>query len=140
MPNRAASRDPIPEASPQHPVETIAGTAQGRARLSDRIDETAAPIHNVVAARVTVTILIALMATLVLPWRTCAAWTAVGLVLEVWCWFASRPRARGETSDWSRANFVVSYTGISLWWLLLGALLWSTGTTEGHATGANHAG
>jgi len=136
MPNRAASRDPIPEASPQHPVETIAGTAQGRAWLSDRIDETAAPIHNVVAARVTVTILAALMAALLLPWPTCAAWTAVSLVLEVWCWFATRPRAQGEASDWSRAHFVVSYTGISLWWLLLGALLWSTGTTEGHATGA----
>jgi len=35
-----------------------------------------------------------------------------------------------------RSRGLVSYTGISLWWLWLSALLWSAGSMEGHATGA----
>jgi len=94
-------------------------------------------IHSVVAARVVVTVLAALMATLILPWSVCAAWTAAAMALEVWCWLATRPPALGQAvRSWARGNFIVSYSGISAWWLLLGALLWRAGSAEGHATGA----
>ena len=138
MPSRWRHLAPDLEVSPERLVEPVAwGSAQGRARLAGRIDETAVPIHQIVAVRAVMTILAALMATLVLPWPACAAWTAVGLALEVWCWFATRPPGQGKGADWpARISFVVSYTGISLWWLLLGALMWNSGSTEGQATGA----
>ncbi len=83
------------------------------------------------------TLLVALMAMLILPWPACAAWTTGGLVLEVWCWLASRPQSQGRAVGWrARGSFIVSYLGISLWWLLLAALLWHAGSTEGHAVGA----
>ncbi len=85
------------------------------ARLAVRIDETAVAIHHVSVAMASVTILAALMATLMLPWPVCAAWTVIGLTLEAWCWFATRPRGRGEVAGWpARTKIVISYKGVSL--------------------------
>jgi PAS domain S-box-containing protein len=116
----------------------IASAASPR-RLSpaNRVDEVAIAIHSVVAARVVVTVLAALMGLFILSWPLCAAWAAGGMVLEVWCWFATRPRSQERPATWrTRGNFIGSYSAISLWWLLLGALYWHAGSTEGHATAA----
>nr|MEA2797022.1 hypothetical protein [Phenylobacterium sp.] len=138
----ASDRKPRPalKAAPPAPppVETIAWAASPKLLTpASHVDEIAVAIHAVVGARVTVTVLAVLAALLILPWPLCAAWGAGGMVLEAWCWFASRPQARGQAVSWrARGYFIASYLGISLWWLLLGALWWRAGSTEGHAAGA----
>jgi PAS domain S-box-containing protein len=138
MSNRADRLPAAPEASPRPSIERLAWSpTRRRAGLARRIDEAAAAIHEVVVARVLVTILVALVATSMLHWPVCAAWTVIDLALEAWCGLGARPLGRGEAADWSaRASFIASYTAISLWWLVLSGLLWSAGSLESHATGA----
>jgi PAS domain S-box-containing protein len=121
-----------------HPAEMIAWAAGPRTLSpASRVDEVAVAIHSVVAARVAVTMLAALMGLFILPWSICAAWAAGSMVLEVWCWFATRPPSQGRPATWRmRGTFIGSYSGISVCWLLLGALYWHAGSTEGHATAA----
>jgi PAS domain S-box-containing protein len=137
MPNRAPNVAPAPDAAPRRPVEALAGRSPPeRAGLAGAIDETATAIHNVVAVRLLVTILVALTASMMLPLRVISLWTAMNLALEAWCWFAARPEGRSKAADWwARASFVCSYTGISLTWLLLSVLLWRSGSIEGQASG-----
>ncbi|WP_372781914.1 ATP-binding protein [Phenylobacterium sp.] len=138
-PNHDPRRAEVAASSTLRPVEAMPWDAKGRRpSLARLMDEIAVAIHGVTVPRVSVTVLATLMAMLVLPWRLCAGWTAGGMALEVWCWFASRRQAKGQAPGWwARGNFAVSYVGISLWWLLLGVLLWRSGTTEGHATAAS---
>jgi PAS domain S-box-containing protein len=119
-------------------VEMIAWAATPRARSREtQLDDVAVAVHDVTAARVAVTLLAALIGVLILPSPVCAAWAAAAMALEAWCWFASRPRPPGRAIDGRvRANFVASYAAITLWRLLLAALWWQAGTTEGHAAAA----
>lgn len=135
--DREGRPDPIAEPSAALLVETIAWSAgSGRTPAAVLTDDTALAIRSVARPRAVLTVLAALMAALVLPWPVCAAWTGAGLVLEAWCWVATSRQARGQAVGWrTRANFIVSYSAISLWWLWLGALFWHAGSIEGHATG-----
>jgi PAS domain S-box-containing protein len=100
------------------------------------MDEAAVTVHPVVSVKALLCLLGGLMGALILPWTFCAIWVAGGLALEVWCWFATRAQARGQAiGSRTRASFVGNYLVINLWWLLLGVLLWRTGTLEGQATG-----
>ncbi len=93
-------------------------------------------MHAVTPIKMALNLLGALTVSTLLPWTLCAAWAIVGLGIEVWSWFATRRRARGEPfSRGGRANFAICYVVINLWWLLLGALLVSTGTMAGLAAG-----
>ena len=115
----------------------ITSGADRRVSLATVIDEMALAIHMVTAARVTVSLLASLMALLILPWTTCAAWAAGLTVLEIWCWFAAGPQASGRVvRPRDRANFLTSYVFISLWWLLLAGLFWAAGSLEGQASAA----
>jgi PAS domain S-box-containing protein len=115
--------------------------AEGRARIgAGRIDETARAIRQVAPARIAMAIAAALVASLILPLPTCAAWMSVSLALDGWCWFATRSRSRGHgqaeyLNRSARVNFVISSIGILLCWQTLCGLLWFAGSIEGHATG-----
>ena len=100
------------------------------------MDEAAALLHPIAPVRAGLDILGGLTALLILPWPTCVAWVAGGLIVETWSWFATRAQARRDAIQWdARANFVVSYLTVNLWWLLLGALFCHTGTLAGEASG-----
>ncbi len=104
--------------------------------LAIRMDEAATLLHAVIPVRMGLTILGGFVASLILPRQVCVAWVAGGLALETWSWFATRAQARGKPiGPWARANFIANYAALNLCWLLLGALLWRTGTAEGMASG-----
>jgi len=138
MPHNAPQVGPVSEPSPQHRIETITWRRDPRrVRFTRLIDETALAVHNVTAAMVATTILAGLLASRMLPWSVCAAWTGVTLALEAWCWSATRAQDRSDgPTTAARLSFVISYTGISVWWLVISVLLWRSGSIEGHATGA----
>ncbi|MGZ3378385.1 MAG: ATP-binding protein [Phenylobacterium sp.] len=110
---------------------------RGAPGLAVRIDEAAKDIHSVAAPRLIVTLLAALMSLLVLPWTACLAWAGCIVALEGCTWFATRAQGADRPVGWrGRAAFVVSYSSVLAWWLLLGALFWRAGTTPAHATAA----
>jgi PAS domain S-box-containing protein len=101
-----------------------------------RMDEAAATIHEVAAVKVVLTLMGGAMGALILPLNVCVIWVAGSLVLETWCWFATRAQARGEAVDWrTRASFIGYHAVANLWWLLMGALFWGAGTLAGQVTG-----
>ena len=109
-------------------------THPGFSRL---MDEAARAIHQVIPVKVGLTLAGGLIATMVVPWPAALAWVAANLVLEVWCWFATRTQAAGGlVSRATRASFVANYVTNNLSWLVLGALLWSSGGLAGQASGA----
>jgi two-component system, sensor histidine kinase len=105
--------------------------------LALRLDEAAAAVHTLAWVRVTSSLVGVLIAGMIVPWTTSVAWLVGGLMVEAWCWFATRARSRGEAiGPTVRANFVLAYVILNLWWLLFGALLWSADTLQGQASGA----
>ena len=102
-----------------------------------RMDEAAVLMRSIVPIRVMLNIVTGLMAALILPWTTSVFWVVGSLVVEAWCWFATRAHARPDTvKQADRLNFAANYTVMTLWWSLLGLLFWSAGTLAGHASGA----
>jgi PAS domain S-box-containing protein len=130
----AFGRKPRP-ARAAEPLATSAGA--GPVSAAARIDELALTIHAVMVARTTVSLLTAFMALFILPRAACAVWAAGAMALEIWCWFATRPQVQDRPArPRDRASFVLCYAGITLWWLVLGGLFWSSGSTAGHAMAA----
>jgi PAS domain S-box-containing protein len=105
--------------------------------LAQRVDEAAVLLHAIVPVRAALIIMGGLTAALIIPFAQCTVWVAGGLLVEVWAWFATRAQAQGRKINWARrTNFIASYLALNLWWLLLGALFWRTGTPAGLASGA----
>ena len=103
--------------------------------MNVRLDEAAAAVHRVMAARLMLYPLAGLVAALLLPMGQYVSWFAAGLGLEAWLWYAVRDQAADHVvSSGRRAHFVACFTAINLLWLLLGVLCWRTGTAEGQAT------
>ena len=133
-----------PIAAGEQPAEAASATADSslaRARSltpAARMEEAATALHAVGPAKLIICMVAGLLALLIVPWRVAAAWTACGLVVEAWGWFASRPRAPGATLDQGSRipAFMASYLASNLSWLLLGGLFWAAGTVSGHAAGA----
>ncbi|WP_421933123.1 ATP-binding protein [Phenylobacterium sp.] len=79
----------------------------------------------------------AVMAALILSPIMAGGWLAIILSLELWLWLASRGQVDGGVvRHRSRANFLVSFTSISLWWLALGITFWNADTLAGRTTAA----
>ena len=105
--------------------------------IAMRLDEAAALIHPLTLVRTVLTLVGGLMALMILPWPTCAAWMAAGAAVEIWCWFATVAQSRGQAVNWrARWNFAVVYMTLTLLWVLLGLLFLRTGTLEGQASGS----
>ncbi|MEO8114763.1 MAG: PAS domain S-box protein, partial [Phenylobacterium sp.] len=87
------------------------------------------------AGRVAAMLAMGLLALLMLPWKTCAAWIGAGLALEGWGWFATRAQHRKQpVGRRARTNFVANFSLVEMFWLSIAVMLWRTGTLEGHAT------
>jgi hypothetical protein len=125
-----ASAAPDAGVSPRSPDRGLSDIAAG-------IDEAAVLLRAVAPARTALTMLGGLAACLMLSWAVCVGWVAGGLALELWSWFATRERGARATVAWrARANLAANYAAMNLWWLVLVALLWRTGTPAGMASGA----
>ncbi|MDB5470702.1 MAG: Autoinducer 2 sensor kinase/phosphatase LuxQ [Caulobacter sp.] len=125
-PLRAVSRfDAIQWASPPRPT------------LAAALDQAALTLSPVIPVKAMFAILGGLAGVLLLPWGVCLAWTLGCLGLEAFGWFASRRQARGQVVNWGpRTAFVAAYLAVNVWWVLLGVLLWRTGTPQGEAVGS----
>jgi PAS domain S-box-containing protein len=110
--------------------------AAKRFTFAARLDEAAITLHPVIPAKVTMALLAAALASLILPWAICGLWVAGALGLEMWGWFASRPHA-GADAVRRRGLFAASYLAINGWWVVLATLLWSSGLPSGQALGAS---
>ncbi len=114
-------------------AQADAGAGRGpRASLGRRLDEAAATVHQVVPAKLVMTVLGGLLGLLMAPWQLCLAWMAGGAVLEAWGWIATRPAAQGRrTGCRGRWNFAANFAAVNAWWAVLGVLFWRTGLVEG---------
>jgi PAS domain S-box-containing protein len=114
--------DPIAVARPRGPG------------LAARLDEAAPLVHQVRVIRIVLTLGSSWAVAMILPLAVCAGWLAAGMALEVWAWFAARPRPPERPPTWrSRANFLVNFAAVNLCWLTLAALIWRTGPPEAQA-------
>jgi PAS domain S-box-containing protein len=72
------------------------------------------------------------VALLMLPWRVCAIWLAIGLAVECWSWFASRPQHLGRTVDrTAQLNYLANLTALIVNWFMLALLFWRTRAPDG---------
>ncbi|MES2343314.1 MAG: ATP-binding protein [Pseudomonadota bacterium] len=102
-----------------------------------RLDEAAVAVRHVTLPRLGLSLFGAMMAALILPPVMAGGWLAALLSLEAWLWLASRTQVRGGgVRSRARANFLVSFTSISLWWLVLGVSFWAAETLAGRTTAA----
>ncbi|CAN5886828.1 hypothetical protein BH11PSE1_BH11PSE1_11960 [soil metagenome] len=105
--------------------------------LSVRLDEAAVAVRHVTVPRLGLSLFGTLMASMILAPGQALAWMGVSLSLEVWLWIASRSQiAGGKVRHRARANFLVSFTAISLWWLVLGVMFWNADTLAGRTCAA----
>jgi len=100
--------------------------------LDEGLDELAVSAHAGALARVIVTVAAAVVFCLVLPWRNCAIWAAVTIMLEISAWFATRRQFLGHSARWPvRLWHVTSLAAGSIAWIVMGAMAWVSGTVEG---------
>jgi len=72
------------------------------------------------------------VALLILPWRVCAVWLAIGLSIECWGWFASRAQYLGRPIDRPvQLNFLTNLTALIVNWFMLALLFWQTRNPDG---------
>jgi PAS domain S-box-containing protein len=104
--------------------------------LDHRFDGFAAETHENLAPRAAVAVGAGLVASMLLPWRFCVAWTVATLVIEGWSWFASRRQyLRQSVSRGRQIAYLVNLSALIFGWFALATMLWTTGRTDG-AVGA----
>ena len=100
--------------------------------LDHRFDELAVETHQNLAPRTAVAVGACGVALLMLPWRVCAVWLAIGLCIECWGWFASRAQYLGRPIDrTAQLNFLANLTALIVNWFMLAFLFWQTREPDG---------
>ncbi|WP_165844090.1 hybrid sensor histidine kinase/response regulator [Phenylobacterium kunshanense] len=107
-----------------------------RPTLRQVIDEAADALHEVALQKIVLGLVAALAATLVLDWKTTAAWFAGLVAIETWGWFATRPSAPRDRRRRNYPNVAAAYLAQIACWLVLATFLWSTGAPLVQAAGA----
>jgi PAS domain S-box-containing protein len=101
------------------------------------LDEAAVLIHKSRLGRLSITVCAGGLGLMLAPWRACAAWVAIGVLLEVWGYFSTRVQFRGHAvSRPVRISFAVHFALICLNWLALGVLFWLQGTLAAQSCAA----
>ncbi|WP_372786030.1 ATP-binding protein [Phenylobacterium sp.] len=105
--------------------------------LLDRgLDEMAAETRVSIGPRLAATIGVGLIALAFLPWPICIAWLVFTVGLDIVSWFVTRDQFLGrEISLRKRLEYVACLVGGVAAWVLLGVLLWGTGTASGAVCG-----
>jgi len=100
--------------------------------LDHRFDELAVAAHQNLAPRAAVAVAACGVALLMLPWRVCATWLVIGLGIECWSWFATRPQYLGRPMDRTgQLNFLANLTALIFNWFMLAFLFWQTRGPDG---------
>ena len=129
--------DLIQPSSPEPSGGGRARSKPGRPALSASLDEAAGLLHAIAPVRLVLIVMGAFVSASLLPRTAIVAWICGGLAIEVWSWFATRAQASFRPLGWvTRASFAASYAALNGLWLVLGVMLWRTGTPGGMASGA----
>jgi PAS domain S-box-containing protein len=100
--------------------------------LDDGLDELAARSHQGFALRIPITLAVAGLTAAMLPWRICLAWVSAQLASEIISWFASRRQYLGHAAG---PRLRLAHLGTLAFgcvvWMVLGGLLWASGTPQG---------
>ncbi|HZC15712.1 MAG TPA: ATP-binding protein [Caulobacteraceae bacterium] len=94
--------------------------------LDDGLDEMAARAYQGLPLRVLVTVGVAALVSLLLPWRLCLTWLGLALLAEGISIFVTRPQALGrKVGRLVRIVHLADLVAGSMLWIALGAALWS---------------
>jgi PAS domain S-box-containing protein len=100
--------------------------------LDDGLDELAARSHQGFAQRLPITFAVAGLATTMLPWATCLTWLVIQTLCETASWFATRRQYLGQVAGPRlRAMHLATLAVGCIIWMVLGAMLWASGTPQG---------
>jgi len=100
--------------------------------LDHRFNELAVETHKNLAPRTAVAVGACGVALLMLPWRVCAVWLAIGLCIESWGWLASRAQYLGRPVDrTAQLNFLANLTALIVNWFMLAFMFWQTREADG---------
>jgi signal transduction histidine kinase/ActR/RegA family two-component response regulator len=104
--------------------------------LDDGLDELAVSAHAGFLARFAVTLGVGAVFALMLPWRLCLIWAALSGGLEIVAWFATRQQFLRSPVGWrTRLWHLACLAASSAAWVIMGALLWRSGSIEGAVCG-----
>ena len=105
--------------------------------LDEGLDELAARSHQGFVLRMAMTFGVALLVSTMLAWQVCLTWVTVQTCSETVSWFISRDAYRGlKASLAKRAAFLATLSSGCTIWMVLGGLLWASGTPEGAVAAA----
>ena len=103
-----------------------------RGLLDDGLDELAFNAHAGFGPRLAVTASAGAVFAMMLPWRLCLVWSALSIGVEITAWFATRRQFLGRPVGWrTRLWHVTCLAAASLAWVVMGAILWMSGSVEG---------
>jgi PAS domain S-box-containing protein len=93
--------------------------------LDDGLDEMAARAYQGMPLRLIVTTGVAVLMSLMLPWRLCLAWLGLSVFSEGLSIFVTRPQAKGrKVGPLVRALHLANMVFGAMLWMSLGAVLW----------------
>ena len=96
------------------------------------LDEMAAGAHASAGPRLGATLAVSLVGANFLPWPVAAAWVIVVGAIDVFSWFLTSDQAkRRPISHAARLKYVATLVSGVTGWMILGALLWRTGSAAG---------
>jgi PAS domain S-box-containing protein len=100
--------------------------------LDESLDELAASAHAGAIQRMAINAAVGAVFASFLPWRACAIWAGLSIATEIQAWFATRRQFLGLPVGWKiRLWHVIGLTVGSIAWMVLGAMAWVSGSTEG---------
>ncbi|MFD3266534.1 PAS domain-containing hybrid sensor histidine kinase/response regulator [Phenylobacterium ferrooxidans] len=100
--------------------------------LDERLDELAALSYQGVPLRVAVAFAAGALTATLLPWRVCVVWIGFQVLTEAACLLASRRQHLGlRVGAALRLAHLFTYLAVCVCWMVLGGLLWTSGTPQG---------
>jgi PAS domain S-box-containing protein len=107
-----------------------------RGLIDERMDELAASAHQAASGRVPITAGVGYIAHFMIGWTAAAIWTGFLLSCEIWAWFATRPQFLGKPISFGqRLNHLINISTETTGWVVMGWMLWRTGTPQGAICG-----
>jgi PAS domain S-box-containing protein len=105
--------------------------------LDDGLDEMADSTSQGLLVRGLAMAAVAAVLLPLLPWQTCLAWLAVMAAMEAWAWIAGETVFRNHrASTAARVHHLATVLAISGGWMVLGWLLWISGSADAEVCAA----
>lgn len=101
-----------------------------------QFDNLAAETHGNLPARALTAIVTVPLASTIVDWRQAVVWFAGVVLVEIWCWFATRRQhLRQPVGFWGRVSFLANLTAVVGSWMGLVVIYWYSGTATGALCG-----